>query len=324
MPLHAAWADSLVASGHADAAASHYVEAGDNEKAAGAALAAGNLTRAATLLDTLPIARQEAMAGALLFTSGCQCCTQREVAIALRSCSALPAMESMAHRCLCKRSHRKCMPDLAWYRSEAQHAGRAGELAAAFKTSGNLAQAAAYFVRAGRATAAVHMYLDAGRWDEARKVIPVPPPASFMMRHMHGSIQVCSYACAVHNVWAAVSHMQPIDWSCSRMFVNPTLGVQAAVQYLDDSDQMRALYVSKARALQSERKFKDAERCLGAIDAWSEVEEMYKNAGLLSDYLRVAKRAGNEAATAARLWVAQRREAEGNYRCARVLHCVAS
>lgn len=46
----------------------------------------------------------------------------------------------------------------------------AGELAARYNAAGNRGQAAAFFVRAGRPTAAVHMYLDAGLWEEAHKV----------------------------------------------------------------------------------------------------------------------------------------------------------
>jgi hypothetical protein len=111
VPLHAAWADALAASGHGDAAASHYVEAGDTAAAARAALAAGSLARAAALVDALPPQEQDLVAGAL---------------------------------------------------------------ADAFRAAGGHTQAAAYYACVGKPAAAVHMYFDAGQWDEARKVRRLP------------------------------------------------------------------------------------------------------------------------------------------------------
>lgn len=107
VPLHAAWARHLVSTGAADAAISHFVEAGDPVAAARAALSAGALPRAAALIDTLESDDQENLAA---------------------------------------------------------------DLAERFKATGHRGQAAAFYVRAGRPTAAVHMYLDAGLWDEAGKV----------------------------------------------------------------------------------------------------------------------------------------------------------
>lgn len=57
------------------------------------------------------------------------------------------------------------------------------------------------------------------------------------------------------------------------------------------------------------------ERLYGAVDALPAAAAMYKAARQYGDYLRLMKKWPEEAA-AAHVWVAQQREAEGNFRCA--------
>jgi hypothetical protein len=63
--LHEEWGDCLVSSGQTDSAINHFVEAGANAKAAKAAVDAGNLARAAALIDVLPVAEQEELSSRL-------------------------------------------------------------------------------------------------------------------------------------------------------------------------------------------------------------------------------------------------------------------
>lgn len=105
--LHSLWAAHLVALGQPEGAINHFVEAGATANAADAAIEAGSLSRAASLIDVLPLAEQERLSA---------------------------------------------------------------RLAVACQQAGNLQLAATYFVRAGNAQAAVHMFFDAGAWDDAHKV----------------------------------------------------------------------------------------------------------------------------------------------------------
>jgi hypothetical protein len=54
----------------------------------------------------------------------------------------------------------------------AEQEALSGRLADLFKAAGDLQKATTYYVRAGRPTAAVHMYFDADRFDDATKVRP--------------------------------------------------------------------------------------------------------------------------------------------------------
>lgn len=63
--LQEEWGESLIAGGQTDAAIAHFIEAGATGKAARAALASGNLGRAAALVDVLPLQEQEGLAGEL-------------------------------------------------------------------------------------------------------------------------------------------------------------------------------------------------------------------------------------------------------------------
>ena len=63
--LQEEWGEHLVSSGQTDAAVAHFIEAGATGKAARAALASGNLARAAALVEVLPSEEQEGLAGEL-------------------------------------------------------------------------------------------------------------------------------------------------------------------------------------------------------------------------------------------------------------------
>eukprot|EP00892_Ulva_mutabilis_P000305 jgi/Ulvmu1/10275/UM060_0077.1 len=63
--LQEEWGEHLCSSGQTDAAVAHFIEAGATGKAARAALASGNLSRAAALVDVLPLDQQEGLAGEL-------------------------------------------------------------------------------------------------------------------------------------------------------------------------------------------------------------------------------------------------------------------
>lgn len=65
MQLQEEWGESLISAGQTDAAVAHFIEAGATGKAARAALASGNLSRAAALVDVLPMEEQEGLAGEL-------------------------------------------------------------------------------------------------------------------------------------------------------------------------------------------------------------------------------------------------------------------
>jgi intraflagellar transport protein 172 len=51
-----------------------------------------------------------------------------------------------------------------------EHEDLSARLADLFRASGNLQMATSYYVRAGRPAAAVHMYFDADKFDDATKV----------------------------------------------------------------------------------------------------------------------------------------------------------
>lgn len=92
-------------------------------------------------------------------------------------------------------------------------------------------------------------------------------------------------------------------------------GVQTAVQYLEDEEQMQKLYWQRAQAYRAASQLPAAERTLLAIHRWDAATEMYKDAGMYGDYLRLMKQRPDQL-PAARAWVAQELEAAGHLRCA--------
>jgi hypothetical protein len=90
--------------------------------------------------------------------------------------------------------------------------------------------------------------------------------------------------------------------------------MQVAVQYLEDSDQMANLFVARAQAYKAEGQLKNAEKALLAVRRWDAAVQMYQEAAMYSDYLRLIKQSPEQLPTAL-AWVGQQREQEGNYRC---------
>jgi hypothetical protein len=78
---------------------------------------------------------------------------------------------------------------------------------------------------------------------------------------------------------------------------------------------METLFTAKAQAFKAEGRFKNAEKALLAIRRWDAAVQMYQQAAMYSDYLRLIKHSP-EQLPAALAWVGQQREQEGNYKCA--------
>jgi hypothetical protein len=93
-----------------------------------------------------------------------------------------------------------------------------------------------------------------------------------------------------------------------------TSGMQTAVQYLEDEEQMHKLYWQRAQTYRAAQQYANAERTLVAIRRWDAAAEMYKSAAMYTDYLRLMKQSPDSLG-AAQLWVAQQLEAEGHHRC---------
>jgi hypothetical protein len=91
------------------------------------------------------------------------------------------------------------------------------------------------------------------------------------------------------------------------------VATQTAVQYLEDEDQMHKLYWQRAQSYRAAQQYQAAERTLVAIRRWDAAAEMYKAAGMYTDYLRLMKQSPDDL-SAAQLWVAQQLESQGHHR----------